>query len=248
MNNSTSPHQNKEFLEAEQLAQEKFNNFYIENFNTIPEQGSLEYSNYGKLKNTFEHVFTSAYFTYKYSAEDTKILGLIKEIFTLDKEIEAHSLNGTNWERGKLIAFQDGNRDMWNNEIGIQYALNGLQNSQNLDIVAKNIFNNLINGNDFIVDFESDNRRWNNIQNINDYRKTLNIELIKDLTIHPQSLLALALIKNKNLQEKVFDLYNRTTLGIDIFIKNITNCIDNRILDIQKKSLHPSPIHLSYCN
>ncbi len=82
----------------------------------------------GNVKNAFEHAFGSAFITYDRSKEDAYFLGLTKEHLTKDKEIKAHEFyeDGTrkrSHDEALEIVINDTNRDLWNNNIGIQEAL-----------------------------------------------------------------------------------------------------------------------------
>ena len=103
------------------------------------------------LSNAFVHAYVSATLSKKIGSTLTLQLGYLKELNTKNEEI----LNFG----GLLPAFLDTNRDLWNNQMGIEYARKGFKNEIRL---AEAIFDNIMSENsDFIVDYLNDTRRWN---------------------------------------------------------------------------------------
>ena len=103
------------------------------------------------MENAFQHAYTAAYITMLSNEEIAKQAGYFKE--TNSELIEKL--------QGKTTAFLDTNRDLWNNEAGISYALRGKKDGKELDEIADNIFKNIISDNsDFIIDYKNDKRRW----------------------------------------------------------------------------------------
>ena len=103
------------------------------------------------MENAFQHAYTAAYITMLSNEEIAKQAGYFKE--TNSELIEKL--------QGKTTAFFDTNRDLWNNEAGISYALRGKKEGKGLDEIADNIFKNIISDNsDFIIDYKNDKRRW----------------------------------------------------------------------------------------
>ncbi len=176
------------------------------------------------MKNAYGHAYASAYLAYKYSPEDSKLLGILKEIATLDKEINNHSLNGTDIERGKYIAFKDGSRDMWNNMQWIKYAICGIADLKGFGDVSKQIFDNLFSGNDFIIDFNIDERTWNETKNIEDYKNSLYKELLSSI---PKSFINILISLEPNYINHLLNAYEKTDLRIKDLILNMP--IPNKI-------------------
>lgn len=168
---SIDPKQSEIFNRLSQLGTEAFNTYY-------EQIGSpaMSASELGNLKNAFGHAYSSAWLAYNIDTDTAKIFGLIKEIFTLNQEVENHSLNGTDYARGHEIAYKDGSRDMWNNDLGIQYSQNALKNNESFESVSKKIFDNIYANKDFIVDYDTNQNHWKNVDNFDSYKN----ELYKD--------------------------------------------------------------------
>ncbi len=103
------------------------------------------------MENAFQHAYAAASITMSHNEEIAKQAGYFKET---DSELIEKL-------QGKTTAFLDTNRDLWNNEAGISYALRGKKEGKGLDEIADNIFKNIISDNsDFIIDYKNDTRRW----------------------------------------------------------------------------------------
>ena len=237
---SIDPKNNAEFNEISGSINSSFDNFYAQEFGYIPEIGSSEYVNYSNIKNAYGHAYASAYLTYKYNGDRSKLLGLIKEIATLNDEIKNHSENGTNIERGEEIAYKDGSRDMWNNNQGIEYAKLGISSSQSLEYVASQIFNDLINGNDFIIDFNTDGRTWNNVDNVQDFRNSLYIDAFYSM---PDNLFKFINLLQPDFVKSILNMYEKVNIDIDSLISklNISNNLKNSIKDLFENAQNASP-------
>lgn len=110
------------------------------------------------VENAYKHAHTAARMTYLYGKKTTLKLAYFKEVKYYDKEIKNFG--------GKIPAFLDTNCDLWNDEMGVKYALVGKQNKESYKKVLDRIFDNLISEHsDFIVDYQNDKRRWNESAN-----------------------------------------------------------------------------------
>ena len=129
--------------------------------------------NYDDLENTFVHAYVSATLYLKYGEKVTLNLGYLKEIVTKNKEIA----NFGSIEN----AFLDTNRDLWNNQKGIEYAMLGTLNNLNYDEITQTIFNNIMTINsDFIIDYKNDNRRWDENSNYNNLWNKISNKFIQN--------------------------------------------------------------------
>ena len=117
-----------------------------------------------KYENAFLHAYSSAYLVYYLDEKTALNLGYGREVST--QNIEKHKFGS------KENAFLDTNRDLWNNQIGIEYAKRLKAQGKSLDEVAEEIFKNLMQkDSDFIVDYEKDKRRWDNSTKDNIWKK-----------------------------------------------------------------------------
>ena len=73
-------------------------------------RNKLPYS-YADLENAFQHAYAAACYTKKYGENITRWLGYQKEFFSKKTEIKNFG--------SKYYAYLDTNRDLWNNEMGI---------------------------------------------------------------------------------------------------------------------------------
>ena len=167
------PSDNELFQQLSAQINESFDNYYKIKFGD-----NISSPLYGSLKNAYGHAYASAYLAYNNGATVARTYGVLKEFFTLNDEIINNSLGGTDILRGEKIALLDGSRDMWNNAKGIEYALLGKQQGLSFDAISYNIFDNVISGNDFIVDIYNDSRSWQNVKDLSDYKKELYKEFI----------------------------------------------------------------------
>ncbi len=102
------------------------------------------------LANAFVHAYVSATLSKKIGSTLALNLGYLKEIATRNDEISNFG--------GLLPAFLDTNRDLWNNQKGIEYAHKNFANDKEL---AHAIFEDVMSPNsNFIVDYLNDSRRW----------------------------------------------------------------------------------------
>ena len=125
---------------------------------------------YGELENAYQHAYASALLVYKYGEDAARTLGYGKEIFSWPFE---------KYSNGKTNAYLDTNRDLWNNETGIKYALNGKKQGKTIDEIADDIFNNMMKQNsDFIVNFQTDKRRWDKSSNEDNMWNIINKKII----------------------------------------------------------------------
>ena len=136
MTNSTDPQNNELFNMLADYGTTAFNEYYVE-------LGSPAVNDLGALRNAYGHAFSSAWLAYHVNSNAAKAFEIIKEIFTLDQEVENNSLGGTDYERGREIAYKDGSRDMWNNDLGIAYSEAALSNNEDFSSVSRAIFNKI---------------------------------------------------------------------------------------------------------
>lgn len=106
----------------------------------------------GDLQNAFQHAYTAAKFAYGSTEELVRYVGYLRELGTEDEEKRAN---------GQTNAYLDTNRDLWNNDVGIKYAIQGRKQGKTTDEIGDIIFNEIIKkDSDFIVEFKNDKRRW----------------------------------------------------------------------------------------
>lgn len=106
-----------------------------------------------EMENAFKHAFVSAKMTYIFGDKIALKAGYKKELKSYDTEIKNFG--------GKVPAFLDTNCDLWNGEIGVNYALEGKKTRKSFKLVGQQIFENMTNPNsDFIIDYKNDPRRW----------------------------------------------------------------------------------------
>ena len=248
---SIDPKQSEIFNRLSQLGTEAFNTYY-------EQIGSpaMSASELGNLKNAFGHAYSSAWLAYNIDTDTAKIFGLIKEIFTLNQEVENHSLNGTDYARGHEIAYKDGSRDMWNNDLGIQYSQNALKNNESFESVSKKIFDNIYANKDFIVDYDTNQNHWKNVDNFDSYKNELykdalsiGVELSCENLLFPGKIL-LDLVRNtvkikiklneKQSEATLINLLNELNtlnmLNDNVVADKIINGDSNENYDIRKTS------------
>jgi len=211
-----SPNESSEFKSAKIEANQIFDSCFKKRYGNNQNNGLPDRE---QMRNAFEHAYVSAYFTCKYSPEEARMLGLIKEKITLQDEIYAHSYKGTNYERGREMAFKDGNRDMWNNEMGISYGMKGKKNKKEPYLIGKDIFDEISDGNDFIVDFQNDKRRWLKVTDIYSYNRQLGGEIKASFKNNPENI---------GLATKVFGDVAFNTVKYFFSKENIENFIRDR--------------------
>ncbi len=144
---------------------------------------STSYS-YPDLENAFVHSYVAAKLTYDYGADITLKLGYLKEIAT--KSIEIKNFGS------RQNAFLDTNKDLWNNDAGVNYALQGISEGKDINIVADRIFESIMSQDpDFIIDYKNDPRRWDPSANENNLWEKLYPKMLEGqlLTSIPQSYL-----------------------------------------------------------
>lgn len=91
-------------------------------------------------KNAFEHAYVSGFIANVAGEDCALIMGYQKEIHTQEYEITHNSAD---------IAFWDTNRDLWNNQKGIEYSKECSSNKE----LARRIYDNINKGSnsDFIT-------------------------------------------------------------------------------------------------
>lgn len=189
------------------LANGKFKNEYYK-------QIRISYSDY---LNAFAHAYASACLVYDGSADMAFKKGYIKEVLT--QNIEKHNFGS------KENAFLDTNRDLWNNQMGIEYAKRLKAQGKSLDEVAEEIFKNLIQkDSDFIVDYEKDKRRWDNSTKDNIWKKAFTkiFENSNQKTLNNQfsNPLDSYLELESRILEKVNTGYSPSKEHLDLFFNN----------------------------
>lgn len=121
-------------------------------YNKLNDSELAKIKHYSKnMENAFQHARGAAWATFFLGEENARKEGYNKEIRS---EL-------TEKKQGVTTAFLDTNRDLWNNEAGISYALRGKKEGKGLDEITDEIFKNIISDNsDFIIDYKNDKRRW----------------------------------------------------------------------------------------
>ena len=112
---------------------------------TINANGSWDVNvNIADELNAFQHAYMSAKLTSEYGSNFTLFLGYAKEIVT--------------WALEPNI--QDRNRDLWNDIIATKYTKEKLNNGEDIETIASDIFLDIIGDNSsYIIDLNDDETR-----------------------------------------------------------------------------------------
>jgi len=122
-------------------------------------EANLSFGRDSDEANAYAHAYASAHIANMIDSDLALELGYQKEISTKDHEI---------FSFGSVEnAAKDTNRDLWNNEKGIEYLETAKSNGLSFDSATQDIFNSIVSSNsDFIVDYMNDTRRWENISSL----------------------------------------------------------------------------------